>query len=75
MRRPEKIVLSSLRCLLLAKAEDASTSLAAIAAAVASGELTPSEAGELSKVIDAYARALLATELESRVNALERDRK
>jgi hypothetical protein len=59
----------------LAKAEDASTSLAAIAAAVASGELTPSEAGELSKVLDTYARALLATELESRVNALERDRK
>jgi hypothetical protein len=33
------------------------------------------EAGELSKVVDTYARALLATELEARVAALERERK
>ena len=60
----------------LGKAEDASTGLAAIVAAIASGELTPSEAGELSKVVDTYARALLATELEDRVTALEeRERK
>jgi hypothetical protein len=50
-------------------------SMAAIVAAVASGELTPSEAGELSKVVDTYARALLADELEGRVTALERNRK
>jgi len=56
----------------LGKAEDASASLAVIVAAVANGELTPSEAGELSKVVDTYARALLATELESRVTALEK---
>ena len=59
----------------LGQAEDASASLATIVAAVASGELTPSEAGELSKVVDTYARALLATELEDRVAALERERK
>jgi len=59
----------------LGKAEDASVSMAAIVAAVASGALTPSEAGELSKVVDTYARAFLATELESRVTALERERK
>ena len=59
----------------LGKAADASASLAAIIAGVASGDLTPSEAGELSKVVDTYARALLATELEDRVTALERERK
>jgi hypothetical protein len=59
----------------LGKAEDASASLAAIVAAVAGGELTPSEAGELSKVVDTYARALLAGELEDRVAALESERK
>ena len=42
---------------------------------MASGELTPGEAGELSKVVDTYARALLATKLEARVRALEMERK
>ena len=59
----------------LGRAEDASASLAAIVAAVASGELTPGEAGELSKVVDTYVRALLATELEALVTALGRQRK
>jgi len=59
----------------LVKAEDAANGFAAIVAAVASGQLTPSEAGELSKVVDTYARALLATDLEARVTALERERK
>ena len=48
---------------------------AAIVATVASGQLTPTEAGELSKVVDTYARALLASELETRVAALESERK
>ena len=48
---------------------------AAIVAAVASGQLTPSEAGELSEVVDTYARALLANELEGRVTALESERR
>ena len=59
----------------LGKAEDASASLAAIVAAVASGELTPGEAREMSKVVDTYTRALLATDLEARMTALERERK
>jgi hypothetical protein len=59
----------------LGKAEDAAAGLAAIIAAVASGELTPSEAGKLSKVVDTYARALLATDLDARVTALEMERK
>jgi hypothetical protein len=59
----------------LGKAEDAAAGLAAIVASVASGELTASEAGELSKVVDTYARALRAGELEDRVAALESERK
>ena len=55
----------------LGKAENAARGFAAIVAAVASGQLTPSEAGELSEVVDTYARALLANELEGRVTALE----
>jgi hypothetical protein len=54
---------------------DVCPSLAAIIPGVASGELTPGEAGELSKVVDTYAWALLATELEARVRALEMERK
>ena len=59
----------------LGGAEDASASLAAIVAAVASGEPTPGEAGELSKVVDTYVRALLVNELEALVTLLERQRK
>jgi hypothetical protein len=40
------------------EAKDAVTAAAAIADGVASGELTPSEAAELSKVVENYARAL-----------------
>ena len=69
-QRKDRPVLFALPA--LGKAEDASASLAVIVAAVENGELTPSEAGELSKVVDTYARALLATELESRVTALEK---
>ena len=59
----------------LGKPEDTVNAFAAIVATVASGQLTPTEAGELSKVVDTYARALLASELETRVAALESERK
>ena len=39
---------------------------------VAGGDLTPSEAAELSKVIDGYARSLQTVELEERLSKLER---
>jgi hypothetical protein len=45
---------------------------AAIVAAVAAGDLTPSEAAELSKVIDSYARTLQAAEFEERLSKLEK---
>ena len=43
----------------------------AIVAAVAAGELTPSEAAEISKTIDVHVRAIEATELHRRMAALE----
>jgi hypothetical protein len=50
---------------------DASSAMAAIAAAVADASLTPGEAGELSKLIDAYVRAVEVTEFDQRLRALE----
>jgi len=46
------------------EARDAVNASAAIVAAVAAGDLTPSEAGELSKVVDGYARTLQAAGFE-----------
>jgi hypothetical protein len=40
----------------LTSAADAAAALAAITAAVAAGELTPAEAGELFKLVEGYAR-------------------
>ena len=57
----------------LASAADAVTALAAITAGVAAGELTPSEAGELFKLVDGFARMLEAKNLEQRVAKLERE--
>jgi uncharacterized protein DUF5681 len=53
---------------------DAAKGVAAIVTAVASGDLTPSEAAELSKVIEAYARALETSDLEARIAKLEGSR-
>ena len=57
----------------LASARDAASALAAITAAVAAGELTPAEAGELSGLVGGFVRVLEATVLEERVARLERD--
>jgi hypothetical protein len=54
------------------EAKDAVTAIAAIADAVATGELTPSEAAELSKVVESYARALQSEEFEARLSKLEK---
>jgi Family of unknown function (DUF5681) len=53
------------------EAKDAVSASAAIVAAVAVGELTPAEAGELAKVVDGYARTLQALEFEDRLVRLE----
>jgi hypothetical protein len=52
-------------------AADAAKASAAIVAALSAGDLTPSEAAEVGKLIDAYVRALTATEFETRLAQLE----
>jgi hypothetical protein len=55
----------------LQSAADAASALAAITAAVTAGDLTPSEAGELFKLVDGFARMLEARNFEERVARLE----
>ena len=50
---------------------DAADAMAAIAAAVASGVLTPGEAAELSRLVDAYTRAIDTDQIIQRLQALE----
>jgi hypothetical protein len=45
--------------------------MAAITAAVAAGEMTSGEAAELSKLVEAYIRALEAHEFDQRLRAIE----
>jgi hypothetical protein len=56
----------------ITSAADAVQASAALVAAVAEGELTPSEAGELGKLVEAYVKALEATEFDERLDKLER---
>ena len=56
----------------MTESKDAVNASAAIVAAVAAGELTPTEAAELSKVVDGYARTLQAVEFEERLSKLEK---
>jgi hypothetical protein len=55
----------------LEKAEDAVKAGAALCAAVASGKLTPSEAGELSKLVDGFTKAIELHEIQQRLDRLE----
>jgi hypothetical protein len=52
-------------------AVDARAASAALLAAVASGALTPSEASEVGKLIDAYVKAIELTEVLARLDKLE----
>ena len=56
------------------KASDAAEASAAIVEAVALGELTPSEAGELMKIVESYARSLQVSDFEARLERLESER-
>jgi hypothetical protein len=56
----------------IACAADALRASASLVTAVADGELTPAEAGELGKLIEAYVRALEATDFAARLDNLER---
>ena len=64
--RPVVFALPALRT-----AADAARAMAALAAAVASGDLTPGEATELARLVEAFTRALEAAEFETRLAALE----
>ena len=54
-------------------AVDSVKAAASIAAAVAAGELTATEAAELAKVIDTYVGALACREFEERLSKLENE--
>jgi hypothetical protein len=53
-------------------AADALTATGALVAAVANGDITPSEAAELSKLVEGFVKALEATDLAERIGRLER---
>ena len=52
-------------------ARDAAQAAAAVLAAVAEGDLTPSEGAHIMGLVETYRRTLETTELEARVAALE----
>jgi hypothetical protein len=56
----------------ITSAADAVQASGALVAAVAEGELTPTEAGELGKLVEAYVKALEATDFAERLDKLER---
>jgi hypothetical protein len=51
---------------------DAVAASAALLAAVAAGDLTPSEAADIGKLVDSYLRSIEVTEFEQRLTRLER---
>ena len=53
---------------------DSARAMAAIASAVGTGELTPSEAINLSTLVDHFTNALVATQMEARLAVLETQR-
>jgi len=52
-------------------AADLTKATSALLSAVAAGELTPSEAAELGKLVDAHVRAIEVTDIQARLDALE----
>src|SRR5690242_16581472 len=68
---PRKDRPAPVRLPTLETAADAAQATAAIVQAVAAGELTPSEATELSKLVEIFARTLEVSEFETRLAALE----
>jgi hypothetical protein len=51
---------------------DTPKAIASILDSVASGELTPGEAGDVVKIVDSFARAMELRDLEARVTAIEK---
>jgi hypothetical protein len=65
--RPGKTELPAITC-----AGDAAKASAALVAAVAIGQITPSEAVELGRLLESYVKTLEATDLEERLKKLEK---
>ena len=63
---PVSFALPSMRA-----ATDAVPAMAALVRAVAIGDLTPLEAGELTKIVQAFAKIIEITELDQRIRKLE----
>ena len=57
---------------IITTAAEAAATMCAILAAVAAGDVTPSEGSEVAKLVDSYVRAVEATELAARIERLER---
>jgi hypothetical protein len=55
----------------MSTAADAKLAASALVKAVANGELTPGEASELGRLLDAFTRVLDAAEFEERISRLE----
>jgi hypothetical protein len=56
------------------KASDAANASAAIVKAASCGDLTPSEAAELLKIVESYSRTLQASDFEERLEQLESEK-
>jgi hypothetical protein len=64
--RPLQFKIPTLQC-----AGDAVTAMAALTQAVAKGDITASEAAELSKLVESFVSALEASDFDMRLQALE----
>lgn len=53
-------------------AKDVVDAIAALLGSVSKGDITPSEAGEVSKIFDVYVRAIEVNDLAARIDAMER---
>jgi len=69
---PRKDWLVSLDLPSIESARDVPKAISKLLAAVAAGELTPSDAGEVTKLLDAYARAVEISDLAERLDNLEK---
>lgn len=65
--RPVTFDLPAIKC-----AGDAAAVTSAILSAVANGEITPADAGEIGRLIDSYVKAFETAELAERLERLER---
>lgn len=55
----------------IASAADAAVAMSAVVAAVAAGDISPTEANEVARLLETYVKTLETSELEARIAALE----